>query len=59
MQSSVQWGEGSRVWVELSGGGGQTLFVAVAVHSEAAVAAAPVVAVGGKAVGEMRNCQLV
>lgn len=40
--------------MELSSGGsagssgGQALFVAVGVHSEAAVAAAPVVAVGGK-----------
>ena len=49
MQSdAVQWREGLWVGVELSGSGagGQTLFVAVGVHSEAAVAAAPVVAVG-------------
>ena len=48
---AVQWREESWVRVELSsggGGGGQALFVAVGVHSEAAVAAAPVVAVGGK-----------
>lgn len=51
---AVQWGEESWVRVELSSGGsagssgGQALFVAVGVHSEAAVAAAPVVAVGGK-----------
>lgn len=44
--------------MELSGsGGGQALLVAVGVHSEAAVAAAPVVAVGGKTVRETRNCQ--
>lgn len=61
MQSdAVQWREESWVRVQLSGGGGgggQTLFVTVGVHSEAAVAASPVVAVGGKTVGETRNCQ--
>lgn len=39
----------SRVRVQLPGGSGQVLLVAVGVHGEAAVAAAPVVAVGGKA----------
>lgn len=34
------------------GGGGQTLFISVGVDGEAAVAAAPVEAVGGEAVGE-------
>lgn len=51
--------------MELSGGGGgggggggdRTLFVTAGVHGETAVAAAPVVAVGGKTVGETRNCQ--
>ncbi len=38
--------------MKFSSGGGQTLFVAVGVHSEAAVAAAPVVAIGGKTVRE-------
>lgn len=56
---AVQWGEGSWVRVELSGSRGQALFIAVTVHSEAAVAAAPVVAVRGKTVQEMRKCQLV
>lgn len=57
MQSdAVQGREELWVRVELSaGGGGQALFVAVGVHSEAAVAAAPVVAVGGKTDGETRN----
>ena len=62
MQSdAVQWREGLWVGVELSGSGagGQTLFVAVGVHSEAAVAAAPVVAVRWKTVKEMRDRQLV
>lgn len=47
--------------MELSGGGGgrQALLVAVGVHSEAAVAAAPVVAVGGKTVGETTDGQSV
>lgn len=50
--------EGLWVRVELpGGGGGQALLVAVGVHGEAAVAAAPVVAVRGKTVREMRNCQ--
>lgn len=66
MQSdAVQWREESWVRVELSsvggggrgGGGGQTLFITVGVHSETAVAAAPVVAVGGKTVRKTRNCQ--
>lgn len=43
---AVQWSRA--LWVELCGGagGGQSLLVAVGVNREAAVAAAPVVAVG-------------
>lgn len=39
------------VWVKLSGGGHQALVVIAHVHGKAAVAAAPVVAVGGETVG--------
>lgn len=51
MQSdAVQWRGG--LWVRVELPGGQALLVAVGVHREAAVAAAPVVAVGVEAAGE-------
>lgn len=41
----------SWVMVELSGGGRQSLLITTGVHGEAAVTAAPVMAVGGEAEG--------
>lgn len=58
MQSdAVQWKVELWVRVELSSGSSssQTLFIAVGVHSEAAVAASPVITVGGKTVRDTRN----
>lgn len=53
MQSdAVHRAADSWIRAELPGSGGQALFVTVGVHGEAAVAAAPVVAVRGKAVRE-------
>lgn len=46
---------GSRIPVQLSGGRREALLVAVTVRREAAVAAAPVVAVRGKAVKRRRR----
>lgn len=50
VQGGVGRGWRSRIPLQLAGGRGEALLVAVAVRREAAVAAAPVVAVGGEAV---------
>lgn len=53
MQSdAVHRAADSWIRAELPGSGGQALFVTVGMHGEAAVAAAPVAAVRGKAVRE-------
>lgn len=53
MQSdAVHRAADSWIRAELPGSGGQALFVTVGMHGEAAVAAAPVTAVRGKAVRE-------